>query len=108
MKLSFIQRLIYRILATARITSALFGNSFLSRDQTETFNIIGPIMLYINSAINPTLYALGSRFYRKAFVQAMRIDKCCATKAKDNSRNFTGVSTVSSKEEKAVVRKTAM
>ena len=83
--------------------------SFLSRDQTETFNIIGPIMLYINSAINPTLYALGSRFYRKAFTHAMRIDKCCAaTKPKDNLSNPTGVSAVSSKDGEEAIGKTAM
>ena len=60
-----------RITALNRVTSAMFQWSFLSQAQSDNIDIAGRVMLFLNSAINPTLYSLGSSFYRKAIVEAI-------------------------------------
>ena len=94
----FFDVFILRINSINRITSALFGFDFLSRDQVETFQIVGPILVYINSAINPTIYALSSQLYRKAFMEGLRSCRCRRSDKDDhnNSIGMTGISAISS------------
>ena len=88
-----------RITTFNRVTVAIFDWSFLSQQQVDQIDVIGRVMLYLNSAINPTLYALGSSFYRKAIIEAITCGRCRST-GKPGSTGSTGkqktVSTVSS------------
>ena len=46
----------------------------------ETFAIFAMGGLAVNAAINPWIYALGSRFYREAFIEALGLSTCCRLK----------------------------
>ena len=67
---------LHRITVVDRVTTALFDWSLLTFEQSEYIDTIGLLLVYVNPAINPTLYALSSRFYRQAFKEALGVCRC--------------------------------
>ena len=80
----------HRINSINRVVTAFFDESILSTDQIESIDIVGRVLLFLNSAINPTLYALSSRFYRQAFVEA--VSSCCWCRRENPSSQKTAKS----------------
>ena len=67
----FICQIPHRLFGVYRFTSDVLNVRFLEYDQQAQFTVISYIFLYINSAINPYVYIVGSRYYRKAFMEAL-------------------------------------
>ena len=73
----FICQTPFRAVSVNSILKELEGEDILNKDGFGALLlVVGRGLLFLNSAINPYLYALSSKFYRRAFRQAL-----CAGKA---------------------------
>ncbi|XP_072046231.1 neuropeptides capa receptor-like [Amphiura filiformis] len=61
----------YRVASVNNIIRIIGGEVILNKDGAGTLLLVSRASLFLNSAINPYLYALSSPFYRSAFREAL-------------------------------------
>ena len=71
----FICQIPHRLFGVYLFTADVLNVRFLEYDEQYQFSVISYIFLYINSAINPYVYIVGSKYYRKAFMEALGLSR---------------------------------
>ena len=88
----FVCQIPVQVLRFHRVTDVVFEVWSLGMVRKSQLIAVGRIFLYTNSAINPYVYIIGSKYYRQAFMEAFGFGKSKG-KAVETSMDITAIPT---------------